>query len=245
MKKILYVDDEKDLHPVVQSFFPKDQYRLILASDGSEGMQKCRNEDFDLIIVDYKMPKIDGAKFYIQLQDLHESKKATMPPLIFVSGFIDELKSKDLRWVRCEFLNKPFSKEELFEKIQILSSVKPKLAARIDVKRVLNPGELLFSEGEDATSMFYVLKGKLEIHKTLPNGNKVIMGKIESGELVGEMAVLSQEKQIVSVIALDQVELIPIPTGKIKEIVDSQPKWIKIMIENLSRRLKDTIKQIA
>jgi CheY-like chemotaxis protein len=64
MKKKLFVNDEKELHPLIQSYFPKESYRTICALDGLEGIQKCRNEDFDLIILDYKMPKMDGLKFY-------------------------------------------------------------------------------------------------------------------------------------------------------------------------------------
>src|SRR5690606_3660919 len=120
MKKILFVDDEKELHPLIQSYFPKESYRTICAFDGLEGMQKCRNEDFDLIILDYKMPKMDGLKFYQQLRDIQEAKKVEHTPIIFVSGSIEELKSKQSKWFRCEFLDKPFEKDDLFKKIHVL-----------------------------------------------------------------------------------------------------------------------------
>lgn len=245
MKKVLFIDDEKELHPVIQSFFPKDQFRLICASDGSEGMQKCRNEEFDLVIVDFRMPKIDGAKFYDQLQDLQETRKGVMPPVIFVSGHIDELKAKDVKWTKCEFLNKPFSKEELFQKIQKLSSEKAKPAVKAEAKISLNPGEKLFSEGDIAGCIYYVVSGVMEAQMISENGSMTSAGKIGPGELVGEMALFNSDKHLMTMVAIERTELVPIPTEKVRAIVNSQPKWIKLMIENLSRRLKESLQRIA
>ncbi len=245
MKKVLFVDDEKELHPVILSFFPKDQYRVVCACDGSEGMQKCRNEDFDLVILDFKMPKIDGAKFYDQLQDMQESRKGVMPPVIFVSGYIDELKEKDLKWSKCEFLNKPFSKEELFQKMQKLSSEKTRPGIKVETKISLNPGETLFNAGDDAGNMYYVVSGLLEAQRINGNGSTLSVGKVGPGELIGEMAIFNSDKHLLTMVAIERTELIPIPTDKVRAIVDSQPKWIKLMIENLSRRLKDSLQRIA
>lgn len=245
MKKVLFVDDEKELHPVILSFFPKDQFRVVCAYDGSEGMQKCRNEDFDLVIVDFKMPKIDGAKFYDQLQDLQESRKGVMPPVIFVSGYIDELKARDIKWGKCDFLNKPFSKEDLFQKIQKISTEKTKTGLKIDTKISINPGEKLFSAGDSAGCIYYVVSGLLEAQRIGNNGTPSNIGKIGPGELVGEMAIFNSDQHVVTVVAIEKTELIPIPTEKVRAIVDSQPKWIKLMIENLSRRLKETLQRVA
>lgn len=77
MKKILLIDGEREFHPSIVSLFPKDQFRVISAFDGADGLQKCRNEDFDLIISDYRMPKMDGVKFFQQLRDGQEIKKET------------------------------------------------------------------------------------------------------------------------------------------------------------------------
>lgn len=238
MKKVLLVEDEKELHPVIQSYFPKDEYRVLCASDGLEGIQKCRNEDFDLVILDYHIPKLDGIKFFLQLRDLQDGRKVEPTPVIFISGDIDEVKSKIQKAEKTDFVSKPFTKDELFAKI-----FKP--SAKATNKLTLNPGEKLFSEGDDGDCMYYVVSGLLETSKLRTDGSMHVIGKVGGGELIGEMAVLNNDKRLLTAIAIERTELIPIPSDKIMSIVEGQPKWIKLMIENLSKRLRDSIKQIS
>jgi CheY-like chemotaxis protein len=238
MKKILFIDDEKDLHPIVVSYFPKEEFRVICASDGLEGLQKCRNEEFDFVILDYKMPKLDGVRFYQQLRDLQERNKTEMTPVIFVSGFIEEIKEKNHKFEKCEFLNKPFTKEELFQKMD-------KTTVKVENKIVLNPGDVLFNQGDDADCMYYLVKGLLDSSRKTDQGTLHKIGQIKQGELVGEVAVLNKEKRLLTITAVERSELIAIPSEKVMSIVNGQPKWIKLMIENLSKRLRDTVKQIS
>jgi DNA-binding response OmpR family regulator len=238
MKKVLLVEDEKELHPVVLSFFPKEEFKVLCASDGLEGIQKCRNEDFDLVILDYRIPKLDGIKFFLQLRDMQETRKVELTPVIFISGDIDEVRSKISKPEKCDFLSKPFTKEELFSKIN-------KPASKASTKFTLLPGEKLFSEGDTGDCMYYVVSGLLETAKSKAGGHLQVIGKVGPGELIGEMAVLTKDPRVLTATAIEKTELIPIPSEKVMSIVDGQPKWIKLMIENLSRRLKDSIRQIS
>lgn len=238
MKKVLLVDDEKELHPVVQSFFPKEDYRVLCASDGLEGIQKCRNEDFDLVILDYRIPKLDGVKFFQQLRDMQEGRKVDPTPVIFISGDIDEVKQKIPKSEKVDFVSKPFTKEDIFSKIN-------RPAVKASNKFTLNPGEKLFSEGDAADCMYYVVNGLLETSKQRLDGSMHIIGKVGGGELIGEMAVLNHDNRSLTAIAIERTEVIPIPSEKVMAIVEGQPKWIKLMIENLSKRLRDSIKQIS
>jgi CheY-like chemotaxis protein len=239
MKKVLLVDDERDLHPVVLSFFPKEEYRVLCASDGLEGIQKCRNEDFDLVILDYRIPKLDGVKFFQQLRDMQETRKVELTPVIFISGDIDEVKAKVLKAEKCDFVSKPFTKEDILGKIN-----KP-AAVKVSNKLSLNPGEKLFSAGDPGDCMYYVVSGLLQTTKELAGGIVHVVGQVGPGELIGEMAILNNDNRILTATAIERTELIPIPSDKVMAIVEGQPKWIKLMIENLCKRLRDSIKQIS
>lgn len=238
MKKILIIDDEREIHSQFQEYFPKEQFRLVSAFDGLEALMKCKNEDFDLIILDYKMPKMDGARFYQQYRDFQENKKSEPTPIVFISGCIEELKSRNPTWVKCEFLNKPFHREELFQRIQKLSekkAVTPK-----SEKIHLAPGEILFNEGDKISHLFYVVSGRLELIKA----NDHVISNVISGELIGE-SILLDDVACYTVRALEQSDLILIPVDKIIEVVKGQPKWIKLLIDGLGKKLKESIKQIA
>ena len=59
-KKILIVDDEKNIRNVINEYARFEGYETAEAEDGMQAVEMCRKEDFDLIIMDIMMPKLDG-----------------------------------------------------------------------------------------------------------------------------------------------------------------------------------------
>ncbi len=57
---LLIIDDENEYLSVYQNFFVKRGFNVEVAHDGVEGLEKLRSEEFDVAIVDIKMPKMDG-----------------------------------------------------------------------------------------------------------------------------------------------------------------------------------------
>jgi DNA-binding response OmpR family regulator len=62
MKAILIVDDEKNLLKLYEKEFAEEGYRVITASSGSEALQKIQKEPFDLVILDIRMPDLNGVE---------------------------------------------------------------------------------------------------------------------------------------------------------------------------------------
>jgi len=60
--KLLIVDDESQIRATYGEFFEKRGFDVELASDGQEGLSKLRQGEFDVAIVDIRMPKMDGGK---------------------------------------------------------------------------------------------------------------------------------------------------------------------------------------
>lgn len=246
MKKILFVDDEKELHGTILNLFPKEKYRVICAHDGLEGLQKCRNEEFDLIISDFKMPKLDGAKFFQQLRESQESKKTEPTPVLFTTAFLEELKTKRPRWEKCDFLEKPYQDQDLLARAyKLLGVTDSKSTPTKSDKLELNPGEMLFDIGDHPEYLYFVVNGVLAAYKKGQDGKDLLVTKIGTGELVGDITVISKEKRILKVVAEEKCELIMVPADKIQMIINGQSKWVKLMLENMGRRLEETIKRIA
>jgi DNA-binding response OmpR family regulator len=64
--QILIVDDEPDILSTYQTFFKKRGYVVETANNGKEGLEKIRNGDFDVAIVDLRMPEMDGIEMIRQ-----------------------------------------------------------------------------------------------------------------------------------------------------------------------------------
>ena len=66
---VLYVEDDLDIQERTSIYFSKFFKELVLASDGEEGLSLYSSKDFDIVITDILMPKMDGIKM---LEEIHK-----------------------------------------------------------------------------------------------------------------------------------------------------------------------------
>lgn len=81
MSKILIIDDEKSIRNSLKEILEYEKHQTILASDGAEGINLVKQNNFDLILCDIKMPKIDGIEVLEEIM-----KRNPEIPVIMISG---------------------------------------------------------------------------------------------------------------------------------------------------------------
>ncbi|MEO6135653.1 MAG: sigma-54 dependent transcriptional regulator [Ginsengibacter sp.] len=81
MPSILIIDDEKAIRKTLTEILGYEGYKIDEAADGLEGLKKFREKNYDLVLCDIKMPKLDGLEF---LEKAKEINSAT--PIIIISG---------------------------------------------------------------------------------------------------------------------------------------------------------------
>lgn len=114
MKKILVIDDEKDVLDVLEKRLSVAGYRVIKADNGKEGIEKARSEAPDLILLDILMPDIDGGE---AARILKEDSLTKDIPVIFLTCLYtknDEVQSGHLSGANF-FVAKPYNPEELLD----------------------------------------------------------------------------------------------------------------------------------
>lgn len=83
-KKVLVVEDEQDLRDFYKEVLENADFYVEVAKDGQEGLQKIIEGDFDVVLLDIMMPKIDGLGI---LQILKEQKqKKNLPKIIMLTN---------------------------------------------------------------------------------------------------------------------------------------------------------------
>ena len=85
MKKILLVDDEKDIVEFLKYSLEQEDYNVIVGYNGEEALDKL-NENPDLIILDIMMPKLDGFETF---KKIREKKEFEHTPIIFLTANVD------------------------------------------------------------------------------------------------------------------------------------------------------------
>jgi len=111
--KVLIVDDEQSIRKTLKQFFEKRGYLTALAENGLEALSLVEKEDFDVILSDIRMKKMDGIEFVRNI-----SKYNSKIPIILITAY-PEVNSA-IEAVRCgvvEYVVKPFELAELEEKV--------------------------------------------------------------------------------------------------------------------------------
>ncbi len=113
-KGILIVDDEKDIRQLLyQALTQMGGYRVEVAQDGEEALQKIESSQFDLVLTDMRMPKMDGLQLVNELAKKH-------PEIVTVvmsgHGSIDAA-LEAVRRGASDFLSKPFNLPEIIVRL--------------------------------------------------------------------------------------------------------------------------------
>ncbi|SIN71382.1 sigma-54-dependent transcriptional regulator [Algoriphagus halophilus] len=78
MSKILIIDDEKVIRATLREILEYEKFDVSEAQDGAEGLKKLTEEDFDLVLCDVKMPKMDGIEVLDQAKALEKAPQFIM-----------------------------------------------------------------------------------------------------------------------------------------------------------------------
>lgn len=114
-KTILVCDDERVTTDLLRDILEGTGYRVIVARDGEESLNKARAERPDLIVLDVMMPKLDGFKVARLLKS--DKRYQRIPILILTARAGDEDRSLAENCGADYFVQKPFDPDHLVERI--------------------------------------------------------------------------------------------------------------------------------
>lgn len=117
---ILIVDDERAVRRLLVRGFEGKGYRIVEASGGLDAAAKLKTAEFDFVISDVSMPKMDGMKL---LAEIKESYPETC--VILITGYPEDYISRELLKAgadRC--FTKPFNSSDIFDYVNSLAERK-------------------------------------------------------------------------------------------------------------------------
>ena len=115
MAKVLVVDDEQKIRAVIREYAEWNGYEVTEATNGMEAVEFCRLNDYDVIVMDVMMPKLDG------FSTVKEIKKTKDIPVIMLSARAEEYDKLFAFEVGVDdYMIKPFSPKELMARIAVI-----------------------------------------------------------------------------------------------------------------------------
>ena len=114
--KILVIDDSKVIRMRVKDMLPEGNFEVIEAKDGLEGFRLIREENPNLIMLDFLLPKMSGWEVY---QEIQKQQRLRSIPLVLMSGRKEEVTDKlNEPFEFFAFVEKPFDREQLVDAIR-------------------------------------------------------------------------------------------------------------------------------
>ena len=112
MSKILIVEDDLSIQALLHDFIQEAGHSVILASDGVEALAEYSEQDFDLVLLDIMLPKIDG---YGVCEVIRQKSDVPIIMLTALDGEENQIRGLDLQ--ADDYITKPFSMPVLLRKI--------------------------------------------------------------------------------------------------------------------------------
>jgi DNA-binding response OmpR family regulator len=135
--RILCVDDQPEILNFLEAMLLLKGYEVIKAENGEEALEKLKEERVDLVILDVKMPKMDG---FEACRRIKEDDCYRNIPVVIITGLTaNKERIKGIEAGAEDFISKPFDPEEILARIKML------LKAKSIVKRRI--GELFIEMG--------------------------------------------------------------------------------------------------
>ena len=115
--RILLVDDEEHIRLLFKEELEEEGYTIVLASNGFDALEKLKDQHFDLVVLDIKMPGMDG------IQTLNEIKKLNKEQPVILCSAYGEFKQDFSSWVSDAYVVKSADTRELKDTIKKILGV--------------------------------------------------------------------------------------------------------------------------
>jgi CRP/FNR family cyclic AMP-dependent transcriptional regulator len=113
-------------------------------------------------------------------------------------------------------------------------------------KKSYKSEQFIFREGDPSGALYIVQKGGIVI-RTLRGSQVIELGRIQAGEVIGELSFFDRLPRSASAVALMDVEVLEIPFEDLEKVYQAMPGYMKTLVASLADRLRsanDTIREL-
>ena len=114
-KKILIAEDSSVILNLTKKILQQQHYEIAAAKDGEEVLQKLAEEDFDLILMDINIPKINGMACTQQIRAMADSRKSAIPIFAITGNAMNYTEAEFTAAGINEYLQKPLDFDRLVD----------------------------------------------------------------------------------------------------------------------------------
>lgn len=262
MKKILVIEDNRDVRENLAELLELSGYCVQTAANGKIGVDIALHETPDLILCDVMMPELDG---YGVLHILSKRQTTADVPFIFLTAKSEkEDFRRGMTMGADDYITKPFDDVQLLETIEarLQKTERLKQTASPEVRgidvffnesraqeallqltenretRFYRKKDIIFREGNYPRWLYYIQSGEVKIFKTSDDGRDFIVKLSKPSDFLGYLALLNEKPYTESAAAIEDTELKLIPQEDFNKLVfgnkDVSTRFIKFLASHIA-----------
>ena len=271
MKTILLIEDNFEIRENTAEILELASYKVLTAENGKQGVELAKSILPDLIICDIMMPELDG---YGVLHVLSKNNNTASIPFIFLTAKTEKSDiRKGMNLGADDYLTKPFDDVELLDAVEMRLKKNELVKNTVTIDNIneiaiqargfkeleeliadqrrinkFKKKQILYTEGNHSSSLFFIIKGKVKTYKTNLDGREYIVGLHKEGDFIGYMNLLEDEVYSDSATAMEDAEICIIPKKEFFALLfsnrDIAEKFVKMLSSNVLES-KDRLLKLA
>jgi CRP/FNR family cyclic AMP-dependent transcriptional regulator len=268
MKHLLLIEDNDEIRENTAEILELANYKVVTAENGKIGVEMALENKPDLIICDVMMPVLDG---YGVLHLLNKNPELSGIPFIFLTAKAERSDfRKGMELGADDYITKPFTDIELLTAIESrlkktdllnkkyesspsgLSQMLSDFGDRNVLKNLTQDRninhykkkQVIYSEGNHPSRLFYIQKGKVKTFKTNTDGKELTVGLYNEGDFIGYIALLEDAVYKDSAEAIEDTDIAIIPREEFDVLVNNNKEVAKKFIQLLAKNVSEKEEQL-
>lgn len=134
--KVLLVEDNLANQEIAKGFLNRWGVKVDVANNGKDAVKKIKSKGYDLMLIDVRMPVMDGYEATRKIRDMKDDYFRSIPIIALTASTLAESRSKMEKCGMDEIVSKPFDPDDLFEKVSRLGrkSIQDKKEVRVEIE---------------------------------------------------------------------------------------------------------------
>jgi CRP/FNR family transcriptional regulator, cyclic AMP receptor protein len=258
---ILVVDDDQRTLMAMRELLQCLGQNLVLANSGEEALRCVLKDDFAVILLDARMPGIDG---FETARLIRECQRSRHTPIIFVTGARDDLGSmfRGYEVGAVDYIVKPLIPEVLKSKISVFINLyaknaalvkeiaehKPEQTSHFDAQAFLTKvaegksisayqkKQVIFAQGDLADSICYIQKGQIRLTVVSDHGKQAIVAVLGAGDFLGEGCLAGRPLRMTTATAMTESSVVSVEKSAMLRTLHNEPSLSELFMSYLLAR---------
>lgn len=267
-QRILIIEDNQEVRENLEEILELSGYEVLLAEDGTVGVEAAQKNNPDLILCDVMMPKLDG---FGVLNILGKRPDTAAIPFVFLTAKTERVDfRRGMNLGADDYITKPFFKDELLAVIETRLKKSEQLKKQFDrteqgITAFINAArgyeelkklsdnrkikhfkkrDLLYEEGDFPRYLYFVKSGKIKVFKTNEHGKEYIIDIFTEGDFIGYVDLIKESTYDDSAASLEDAEVSLIPKEDFTALLHANRDVSSQLIKMLANNIADKEEQL-